>query len=86
MRLEDLHVSQAPRYALGRAAGTGEPLFSIPVSNSLTDYLEYYRISEDELALFLAYPEEAEAFARSCGKRELDDRLILQPGSDRGVY
>jgi hypothetical protein len=86
MKLQDLYVSQAPRYALSRDARTNAPIFSIPVSNTLVDYLEYYRIAEDELALFLADPEAAAAFARRCGNRELDDRLVLKPGTDRGFY
>ena len=52
----------------------------------LADYLEHYGISEDELQLFVSDPEAAAAFARCCGNRELDDRLVLKPGRDRGVW
>jgi hypothetical protein len=86
VKVETLHVSQAPRYALGRDVRTNEPIFSIPVSNTLCDYPEYYRIDEGELARFLSEPEAAADFAQSCGRRELDDRLVLKPGTDRGYY
>ena len=86
MRMTGLHVSHDPRYALGRLADTNEPVLSIPVSNTLADYEEYYRISEDELRLFLDHPEVAAAFARCCGRREADARLALKPGTDRGHY
>ena len=86
MKFACLHVSQAPRYALGRDARTDVPIFSIPVSNTLCDYEEYYRIDESELARFLSEPETAAAFAQSCGRREMDDRLVLKPGTDRGYY
>ena len=28
----------------------------------------------------------AAAFAQKCGRREEDDRLVMKPGTDRGVY
>lgn len=85
-RLRDRYVSKAPAYSIGRDEDSGQALFSIPVANATTDYLEHYRISEDELKLLLGHPEMAAAFAKCCGRRELDDRLVLEPGPDRGVY
>ena len=81
-----LHLSQSPRYSLHRDPLTQEPVFAIPVSNGLADYDEYYRIDEAELACFLAHPPSAGEFARSCGDRAMDDRLIVQPGTRRGSY
>lgn len=86
MDLKDLHVSREHRYALSREAASGRPVFSIPVTNSQMEYEEYYRISEAELRRFLADAEAARAFAARCGRRELDERLILAPGPDRGSY
>ena len=86
MRCRPIHVSHNPRYALERDVGTGAPMFSIPVSNSLVDYQEWYAISEEELRRFLVDPEAARAFAGRCGRREMDDRRILKPGTDRGSY
>ena len=86
MGYRTLFVSREHRYALERDDVAGEAVLSIPVSNRLTDYEEYYRISEEELEGFMADPEAARAFAQSCGRRERDDRLVLKPGSDRGVY
>lgn len=86
MRYRAAHVSRDPRYALERDVVTGEPVFSIPVANSRADYEEYYSLSEEEFETFLADPELARDFAFRCGRRELDDRLVLKPGGERGHY
>jgi hypothetical protein len=79
-------LSRSPAYSLSRDGGSGQPLFEIPVSNQMVEYEEYYRINEAELALLLAHPTIAAAFARCCGGRQMDDRLVLKPGTDRGHY
>lgn len=82
-----LHLAKkTPRYSLHRDGYCGQAIFAIPVSNRMADYEEYYRINEAELALLLAHPKIAAVFAECCGKREMDDRLILKPGTDRGFY
>jgi hypothetical protein len=86
MRLQAVHVSQNPRYSLERDLETGNPFFGIPVSNSLADYTEWYSISELEFEQFLADADAAGQFAARCGRRELDDRLLLKPGRERGFY
>ncbi len=82
-----LHLAKkAPRYTLHRDGRSGQAIFTIPVSNRMADYEEYYRINEAELALLLAHPKIAAAFAECCGHRQMDDRLVLKPGTDRGFY
>ena len=85
-RFVRLHVNRQDRYSLDRERATGRPVFSIPVSNQMCDYEEWYWISEDELALLVRDKQAARAFAVRCGRREMDDRLVLQPGTDRGYY
>jgi hypothetical protein len=86
VRYRAVHISRDPRFALERDAVTGEPVFSIPVANSRAEYEEYYSLSEEELKTLLADIELAKDFAFRCGRRELDDRLILKPGPERGHY
>jgi hypothetical protein len=81
-----LHLSLSHRYSLCRDPLTLEPVFEIPVSNGMADYSEWYRITEAELAELIAHPPAAAAFAKSCGNRAMDDRLIVQPGTRRGTY
>jgi hypothetical protein len=85
-RYRPVYVSQSPRYSLDRDVETCAPVFSIPVSNQMADYEEWYSISEDEFDQFMADKELAKEFALRCGRRELDERLILKPGRDRGYY
>ena len=61
-------------------------MFEIPVSSGPASYEEYYRINEAELALLIAHPPVAAAFAECCGRHEMDDRLIGEPGRNRGTY
>jgi hypothetical protein len=81
-----LHLSRSPRYSLCRDPLTLEPVFAIPVSSGPVDYEEYYRIDEAELAQLIADPPSAAAFAERCGRRQMDDRLIVKPGTNRGGY
>jgi hypothetical protein len=85
-RYRPVYVSQSPRFSLDRDVKTGAPVLSIPVSNQMVEYEEWYSISEDEFEQFMADHELAKAFALRCGRRELDERLVLKPGRDRGYY
>lgn len=86
MRFSHIYTSREQRYSLERQVATGDPVLSIPVANSKIEYVEWYRISEEELGRFLADGAAAKAFADECGARDHDDRLIFPPGSDRGEY
>ena len=85
-RFVPMLVNRADRYALEREAATGAPVFSIPVANAMVEYCEYYRLSEDEFRALVMDKALARDFAQRCGRREMDERLIFQPGTDRGVY
>ena len=85
MKFVDSAVNKARRYSIGRETESGRCYLSIPVSNRLTDYEEYYEISAE---LHDGYPENEallDAFAEKCRKRMNDGLLFLPPGSDRGV-
>ena len=84
-RFVDAVFSAQARCALGVDRETGAAYLSIPVSNALADYEEYYRLTAQEYAAYLEEPALAFAFADRCRRREADDRLILPPGQDRGA-
>ena len=84
-RFVDIYVSTDSLFSLGRDTASGAPYVAIPVSNRLADYEEYYRLSEIEFDTFLGSLDAALDLVESCRNRERDDRLILHPGSDRGV-
>ena len=84
MRFQDEQVSHERRFSIGTDRQTGDPYLSIPVGNGLVDYEEYYRLTSDEHRCFVTDIAAATAFAGECRQRLRDDRLILQPGHDRG--
>jgi hypothetical protein len=83
-RFEDDHVDADGRLSLGADLQTGGRFLSIPVSNARVDYEEFYRLDEAEYVQLRADRDAARAFAEACRARRHDDRLILQPGTDRG--
>jgi hypothetical protein len=85
MRFEKAFVSREHRYSLGLEVDSGLHYMAIPVSNQMVDYIEYYKLIDDEYEVFINDASSAQAFAESCRRRERDDRLFMQPGTDRGV-
>jgi len=81
----DRIVSREHRFSLGIEARSGQPYVSIPVSNQLVDYEEFYAIDQGMFDRFLADAGEALAFVERCRRREEDARLFYQPSSRRGT-
>ena len=84
-RFIDEHVSREGRYSLGRDLNASGYYISIPVSNSLVDYKEYYNITAQNFAEYLQISRMAMTFSDECRGRIHDDRLILLPGTDLGT-
>jgi hypothetical protein len=85
MKFEDTYFSKEDRYSLGIESTSGRHYVSIPVSNGIVDYEEYYEITPDEYQQFLSDKAAAVEFVESCRKHERDDLLIQKPGSNRGT-
>lgn len=73
------------RFGLGEDVVGGGYFLSIPVVNRMADYDEFYAIDEATYVLFQKDMDFALQFAEAARRRQLDERLILPPGSDRGV-
>jgi hypothetical protein len=58
---------------------------SIPVSNSMIDYEEYYEIDKATFDRYRADLGSARDFVERCRKRQEDDKLIVKPGRNRGT-
>lgn len=84
-RFQDVAINRENMFTLGRDQQTGDAYLSIPVVNRIVDYDEYYRLSEEEFERLRSDEEAGAAFAKSCRERREDERLILQPGADRGT-
>ncbi len=85
MKFNNLFVSREFFFALGIEEESGRCYLSIPVSNTLSDYEEYYEIDRATLDRYLQDPASAADFLARCRNRELDELLFFKPGSDRGV-
>ena len=85
MKFSDTHVNREKRYSLGVEVESGRFYLSIPVSNRMVDYEEYYEVSK---AMHDGYPgneEQVSEFADQCRLKQWDHLLFFKPGSDRGV-
>lgn len=85
MNPRDEYVSREERFSLGVDADSGERYASFPVSNGVVDYEEYYRLTAEQYARFLADPAAALAFVEEARRHEHDDLLLQKPGWNRGT-
>jgi hypothetical protein len=85
MKFNDTYFSREDRYSLGVETTSDRHYASIPVSNGIVDYEEYYEITPNQYHLFLSDSGAAIEFVESCRRHEHDDLLIQKPGSNRGT-
>jgi hypothetical protein len=83
--IEDRFTSIVNKYSLGVESTSGRYYVSIPVSNGLVDYEEYYELSQGQYDDFLRDSAAAIEFVEACRRREHDDLLLQQPGNNRGT-
>lgn len=84
MKFTDIDFCKNERYAIGVEEEGGIYYLSIPVSNRMVDYEEYYKVSAKEFETFKDDLKTALPFVEKCRNREMDERLFYKPGSDRG--
>ncbi len=85
VRSSDVFVSREDRYSIGTELDSGRHYVSIPVSNGLVDYEEYYAISPQQSEAFLGDTTAALEFVEECRRHEHDDLLVQKPGTNRGT-
>ena len=85
MKPRDTFFSREHRYSLGVDEESGQHFASLPVSNGVVDYEEYFGLSVAEYTEYLAGPARAVAFVEQCRLRQQDLRLVQQPGRNRGT-
>ena len=85
MIFDDTQINTGERFTIGIEEVSGKPYVSIPVSNRMVDYDEYYQIDRATYDLYLANSAAALEFVKRCRNREVDELLIFKPGIDRGV-
>ncbi|MGE7989482.1 hypothetical protein ACQKPE_00210 [Pseudomonas sp. NPDC089554] len=85
MKFKDLFFSRQHMFSIGIEEDTRQYYVSFPVSNGMVDYEEYYAIDTEIFQLFLDDSDAALAFVIKCRNRELDELLIIKPGTNRGT-
>ncbi|MEE3627457.1 hypothetical protein UCD39_26365 [Nitrospirillum sp. BR 11752] len=85
MTVKDITISREHRFAIGVDQGDGRFYLSIPVSNRLADYEEYYEISRAEFERYRQDLSAALPLVERCRQRQADSRLTTPPGADRGT-
>jgi len=85
MKPRDEYFSREQRYSLGIDDDSGRRYVSIPVSNGVVDYEEYYELTDDQYSSLLADPAAAMEVADACRRHERDELLIQKPGTNRGT-
>ena len=85
LKFHDLLVRREEMFSMGIEEVSGRHYVSFPVSLGVVDYEEYYAIDR---ATFERFEQDLPAtleFVTRARKRELDQLLIIQPGSHRGT-
>jgi len=85
MKFKDVAVNRDERYALGIEQDSGKYYVSIPVSNGMVDYEEYYEFDKATFDQYRADLGSARDFVERCRRRQEDDKLIVKPGRNRGT-
>ncbi|WP_122209906.1 hypothetical protein [Pseudomonas viridiflava] len=85
MIFNNVFVSKKHMFSVGIEETSGRFYVSIPVSNGMVDYEEYYEIDKTKYELFRKDLEAALVFLMRCRRREMDDLLIVKPGTNRGT-
>jgi hypothetical protein len=85
MNFEDTYYSSEYEYSIGVESTLGRHYASIPVSNGIVDYEEYYELTRDQYLEFLQDPSAAIEFIEACRRRQHDDLLLQRPGNNRGT-
>jgi len=85
MKFKDVAVNREERFSVGIEEDSGKHYVSIPVSNGLVDYEEYYEIDRPTFERYRADLVSARDFVARLRKREMDHLLIVKPGKNRGT-
>ena len=85
MKFNDTYFSRDHRYSIGVESESGNYYASIPVSNGIVDYEEYYKLTKDQYDEFLRNRDAAIEFIGACRRRENDSLLLQRPGNNRGI-
>ncbi|WP_419765267.1 MAG: hypothetical protein ACNI28_02295 [Arcobacter sp.] len=85
MKFTDLIVDKKNFFSMGKEEYSGKYYLSIPVSNRMIDYEEYYWITKDFFDEYNDNKDLVLNFAEECREYKHDEFLVFKPSEDRGV-
>lgn len=85
MKFKDTLTNKTDYFSIGQEITSGKFYLSVPVSNRLVDYEEYYEIPKACFDRYLEKPDSALEFVEQCRNQQMDHLLMIKPGSDRGT-
>ena len=85
MHFVDTAMNKARRFSIGREISSGRYYLSIPVSNHMVDYEEYYEISQEAHDAYPSNEASLGKFADECRANAHDALLLQRSGNNRGV-
>ncbi len=83
--MKSVYVDRVKRFSLDIDENSGRTFVSIPVTNKMTEYDEWYEVDKATFEKFKADPTLAHDMVEQAKRREIDHLLLLKPGADRGV-
>jgi hypothetical protein len=84
MKFEDMYTSHKDRFSVGVERESGLCYLSIPVSNGVVEYEEYYEIDKSLCERLDRAFAETRAICEKSRARLNDDKLMEKPGKQRG--
>ena len=84
MKSHKLIVFSDERFTVGKDEDSGGYYVSIPVSNGLVEYSEYYAIADSEFGQLNNAANELRGLVERCRAQQNDANLIVKPGANRG--
>jgi hypothetical protein len=85
LKPHDEFSSRDNLYSLGVDELSGRHYASLPVTIGVVDYEEYYELTDEQYARFVADTVAALAFIEECRRHEHDELLLQKPGWNRGT-
>jgi hypothetical protein len=85
VNIKSVFVDRVKRFSLDVDEESGRTFVSIPVRNTMVEYTEWYEVDQETFERYKGDPTLAHDFVAKAKRRELDQLLLLKPGTDRGV-
>jgi len=82
---KDIYINKDERFSIGFDEGSNRYYISIPVSNRMVDYEEYYVLPKDTALSYDNNIEDILCIVKKCRDRKNDEHLFFKPGKDRGI-